>query len=414
MDGSVSPWICCQIGAREHYAIPRAIHSMQQLAYLFTDAWTPPQSLLQNLPGQSFQSLKERHHPDLNHRNVQSFTADLLRFELTQRLRRKKGWDLITARNHWFQQRVLQRLKTLSPQRSFQPNAPIVFAYSYAARDIFRYAKQQGWRTVLGQIDPGLVEEQIVQAEHQQHPNLSAQNVSAPSTYWQDWQQECALADQIIVNSSWSQQSLLKVGVPEAKISIIPLAYSVPASTQAFTRPYPTAFSPKRPLRVLFLGQIILRKGMAALLEAIQILDNEPIEVWFVGTPGITPPPALRHHPSIRWVGAVSRSSVVQYYQDADLFIFPTLSDGFGLTQLEAQAWKLPLIASSYCGTVVIDQHNGLRLTEVTGDAIANALRYCLKHPQRLAEFSAHAVHPDAFSLASLQKSLAGVFQNGS
>ena len=37
-----------------------------------------------------------------------------------------------------------------------------VFAYSYAAEGIFKFARERGWRTVLGQIDPGPAEERIV------------------------------------------------------------------------------------------------------------------------------------------------------------------------------------------------------------------------------------------------------------
>jgi hypothetical protein len=54
--------------------------------------------------------------------------------------------------------------------------------------------------------------------------------------------------------------------------------------------------------------------------------------------------------------------------------LFPTLSDGFGLTQLEAQRWKLPIIASGYCGDVVENGHNGIRLEGVTVDSICSAL----------------------------------------
>ncbi len=67
-------------------------------------------------------------------------------------------------------------------------------------------------------------------------------------------------------------------------------------------------------------------------------------------------------------------SPVESYYRDADVFILPTLSDGFGLTQLEAQAWKLPVIASRYCGEVVRDGFNGVVIEEVTGLRIAEVI----------------------------------------
>jgi glycosyltransferase involved in cell wall biosynthesis len=76
------------------------------------------------------------------------------------------------------------------------------------------------------------------------------------------------------------------------------------------------------------------------------------------------------------------------YYQKADVFIFPTLSDGFGLTQLEAQ---LPIIASQFCGEVVQDGINGLVLAAVTGETITQALKFCLQHPQELQMLAENA-----------------------
>ena len=90
----------------------------------------------------------------------------------------------------------------------------------------------------------------------------------------------------------------------------------------------------------------------------------------------------------IRWVGNVPRGETASYYQAADVFLFPTLSDGFGLTQLEAQAWKLPLIASRFCGDVVRDGVNGIVLNDVSGEAIADAIRSLIAEPRLLVTMS--------------------------
>src|SRR5947207_13713153 len=106
---------------------------------------------------------------------------------------------------------------------------PILFAYSYAARDIFRFAKAQGWKTVLGQIDPGPVEEEIVRAEHEAYPEFLSDWTPAPPNYWQSWREECELADSIIVNSDWSRRASELAGASRQKLSVIPLAYEPPA-----------------------------------------------------------------------------------------------------------------------------------------------------------------------------------------
>ena len=379
-----STWICCQIGAREHYAIPRALSQQGQLRGLITDTWIKPNSLLNWLPKSYLTNLQERFHPELADASVYSFNQSLFQFELAQKIRQKAGWKKIIARNYWFQEQALEVLKKYHSQ----VNSKItIFAYSYAALNLFRYAKTQGWQTVLGQIDPGTVEEQIVRQEHLNHFDYQSHWQPAPHQYWIDWQEECRLADRILVNSLWSSQALQKVGIAQEKIEIVPLAYQAPEYARNFVRTYPPAFTHQRPLRVLFLGQIILRKGIAALIQASQLLKDEPIEFWLVGSSNLVQIQGINNQ-KIKWLGAVPRSMTAQYYQEADIFLFPTLSDGFGLTQLEAQAWQLPIIASQNCGAVVKNKINGLILANVTTEAIVQALKFCQQNPRQLQQFA--------------------------
>lgn len=394
-----SKWICCQLGAREHYAIPQALNQQKQLSYLITDAWISPNSVVNLLPSHKLASLRERFHPDLATASICAFTNSLIRFELTQRIQKTTGWERVIARNKWFQKQAMQAIDKISSELNFRP---ILFAYSYAALEIFNYAKKKGWYTILGQIDPGLFEEKLLLEEYTKNTSYQFKWQPAPSHYWKTWQEECLLADQIVVNSRWSSQALQQIGISVNKINIIPLAYKAPEATDNFARIYPSTFSFQRPLRVLFLGQVILRKGIAALLEAAKFLNDQPIEFWLVGSQALDPQKTSESQ-KVRWIGAVPRSQVTKYYQQADVFLFPTLSDGFGLTQLEAQAWKLPIIASKFCGEVVEDKVNGLILPEVTGKAIADALEFCLNHPRQLETFSLQSKSSENFCLSQLQ-----------
>jgi glycosyltransferase involved in cell wall biosynthesis len=155
-------------------------------------------------------------------------------------------------------------------------------------------------------------------------------------------------------------------------------------------------------LRVLFLGQISLRKGMAVILEAMLLLQNQPVEFWFVGSRQMELSVPWLSNKQTRWVGSVPRGETTGYYQEADVFLFPTLSDGFGLTQLEAQAWKLPIVASQYCGGVVRDGMNGVLLKEVSGNAIAETIHFFMDDPARLVSMSRNAVIPAAFGIDQL------------
>jgi len=376
-------WICCQLGAREHYAVPRALKTGGVLEKFITDVWLRRAG---------------RFHPELADSRVVAPNIAALTFELKASFARENGWKLIGRRNQWFQKHAVAHLKATTNSDH------TIFAYSYAAKDIFAFARARGWRTVLGQIDPGPAEERIVAGLHETSAINHSHWEPAPKAYWDNWRDECSLADHIVVNSGWSKDALIEEGVEAEKIKVIPLAYEA-ANASSFQRQYPASFSAERPLRVLFLGQINLRKGVGHLLEAVKLLAGQPVEFWFVGPMQITVPEKLKLHPQIRWFGVAPRGAVESYYRDADVFILPTLSDGFGLTQLEAQAWKLPVIASRYCGEVVRDGINGVVLEEVSELAIAEVIGGFLKEPEKLAGMSAKA-EIERFSLTRLASEL--------
>lgn len=400
----MSNWICCQIGAREHYAIPRALNQDGKLAALITDAWVGANSIFRVA---TRTALKERFHPDLAQAQVYAFNNSLINFEITQKIQKHTNWERTIARNSWFQQQTIKKLAKLATQFN---TPPILFSYSYAALDLLHFAKKQGWRTILGQIDPGILEEKIVSEEYEKYSHYQSISESCPAAYWQTWLEECNLADVIVVNSEWSFHLLEKAGIKSNKLKIVPLVYTPPERAKSFVRSYPSSFSKIRPLNVLFLGQLILRKGIAYVFEAIKLLEGYPIVFWFVGSNQVRVPYYFQQHSQIHWIGQVNRSDTAKYYQLADVFLFPTLSDGFGLTQLEAQAWHLPIIASRNCGNVVDDGVNGYLLPEVNGEAIANILKKCLEIPASLNTLSQASRLSQEFSLSNLATQLANIF----
>ncbi|MDO7841560.1 glycosyltransferase family 4 protein [Sphingomonas immobilis] len=298
----------------------------------------------------------------------------MLALEARMRIGRWDGRRRIVARDALFQQSCVARLKRVPGD---QPR--VLAAYSYAAEGLLAYARTRGWRTVLCQIDPGPGEERLVAGFDPAAP------LRSPET-WERWRRECALADRIVVNSEWSRTLLLEEGIPAEKLRVVPLVYEKPA--EAVSRRYPQHFDATRPLRALFLGQLISRKGLMPLFDAIRALEGLPVTFDIVGHPAIPIPADIAANPAVRLPGGVPHSATPALYRDADVFLFPTFSDGFGLTQLEAQAWRLPIIASAHCGDVVRDGIDGIVLPDVTGDAIAAAIRRCLDDPALLQGFA--------------------------
>jgi glycosyltransferase involved in cell wall biosynthesis len=392
-------WLCCQLGAREHYAIPRALFRLSMLDQLLTDAWVPPSSFLAKL---SRSRLADRFDDELRDAHVISFNSSLILFETATRTRHLTDWQTIIARNRWFQRKVVSHLRCA--QLSTLNSQPILLSYSYTALECFRYAGSRGWKTVLAQIDPGPEEERIVAEEAARVPELAGDWQPAPAEYWASWRKECELADRILVNSEWSREGLMRSGVPGEKLSVIPLAYE--GSNATYARSYPASFTKERPIRVLFLGQVNLRKGVARLLDAARMLRDEPVEFWIVGPLQVSNAMTTADEARMKWFGPVTQKQAAERYRAADVFILPTLSDGFAITQLEAQAHGLPVITSRFCGGVIESGRNGIVLEEPSAACIAAAVRDCIADPNRLQNFTAASRVANGFTIDALAQRL--------
>ena len=394
-------WITCQLGFRDHYLVPRVLHRAGVLRQAYTEIWVKPGSLIHRLGGQR---LRERYHPELADAPVHAWNVRALGKELEYRARRLTLWPHILERNRWFQQRCIRALHSL---RVRDAERVTLFAYSYAARDLLAYARSRGWRTVLGQMDAGQYDEQLMIELYARRAKVSGGWDRIPPEHWDNWRQECDLADRIVVNSSWSGEALTRAGIDGAKVRVVPLAYESHGPPQVTERDYPTAFTAQRPLRVLFLGMVNVRKGAAEAIEALGLLRDAPVHLTLVGPVGmnVNALPASSD-PRLTIAGYLPRSIALQQYQSADVFLFPSHSDGFGMTQLEAQAHGLPIIASRHCGDVVRHERDGLLLPEVSASAIADALRRCLNDPEILRRFAREASRQQRFSVEEFGRSL--------
>jgi glycosyltransferase involved in cell wall biosynthesis len=407
MSSNPVKWLCCQLGAREHYAIPRALFRLTVLGRLVTDAWVPPSSFLAKLSGSR---LADRFQNELRDAPTIAFNSSLILFETLARVRHLTDWQKIFARNRWFQRKVVSYLR--SSQLLALNSQPILLSYSYTALEPFRHAKSRGWKTVLVQIDPGPEEEKIVAEEAARVPELAGDWQPAPAEYWVSWRKECDLADRIVVNSKWSQEGLIRSGVPCEKLSVIPLAYETPrVASERLTEPRlqqrcPDRFTNERPLRVLFLGQVNLRKGIARLMDAARNLRGEPVEFSIVGPVQVANATAKTGDARVKWFGPATRSQAAEKFRAADVFILPTLSDGFAITQLEAQAHGLPIMASRCCGDVVESGRNGILLEEPSAECIAAAIRDCIADPSQLRNLAAASRLSNEFTIDALGQRL--------
>ncbi len=197
-----------------------------------------------------------------------SFNTTFLGLEAWHRAFPSGAEKFDRLRNEEFDRKALGRLKELRRQSIDSPT--IVFAYANACRRLMADAKMHGCVTFLGQFDPGPVEADIVEEEHARYPDYRSEWHRYSGSYVDSWWTEVESSDRIIVNSEWSADCLAKYGISRERMNIVPLVYTSDRSNYA--RTVRTTFTRNSPLRVLFLGQVILRKGIARIVDAARIL----------------------------------------------------------------------------------------------------------------------------------------------
>ena len=108
----------------------------------------------------------------------------------------------------------------------------------------------------------------------------------------------------------------------------------------------------------------------------------------------------------MKWFGPATRKEAAEKYRAADVFILPTLSDGFAITQLEAQAHGLPVISSKHCGGVLENGRNGIVIEEPSAECIVAAIRDCIADPNWLQTLAARSYVQNEFTIDMLGQRL--------
>jgi glycosyltransferase involved in cell wall biosynthesis len=403
-------WFCAQIGAREHYAVARALHKRGRLASLYTDFWAGP--IVRKLAIGRLRPLAARFHPELEKAEIISWNFRalgwkfLLRQKAKSRNQKIETGDLYSGFIEVGNRFAIQVMESLK-RRSDLSSDSIFFTYDTGALEALELCRERGIKCILNQMDPNRVEVELVRAEEKQWPGWALEAVQVPDEYFSRREREWALADRVVVNSEFSRQALLRQGVSAEKLFVLPLCYEAKARSQKLR---PSTFNPQlstAPLSVIFLGQVILRKGIQYLIQAAKLLEKENIRFDVVGPVGISPTAVASAPKNMIFHGRSTRDQVDKWYGQADVFVLPTLSDGFAITQLEAMAHGLPVITTPCCGEVVSDAVDGFVVPARDAEALARAFRRYLAQPDLLTSQSAAAlVKAGQFTIDRLAENL--------
>jgi phosphatidyl-myo-inositol alpha-mannosyltransferase len=155
------------------------------------------------------------------------------------------------------------------------------------------------------------------------------------------------------------------------------------------------ALGAQRPLRILFIGQAVERKGLPVLLKAFEALrEHVPSTLTLVGAGPEQVAPLLLDDRGVSALGKVSEVEKAAALEQADVLCAPSLhGESFGMVLTEAFAASTPVIASDITGyrDVVRDGHDGLLVPPGDPVALAEALRMLALAPRRRAAMASAA-----------------------
>lgn len=210
-----------------------------------------------------------------------------------------------------------------------------------------------------------------------------------------------AAADSIIAVSRALKARIVQLGWASDKVTVIPGGFVTERfgvlDEEAARRQL--GFREEGPF-VLFVGNLVRIKGVDVLLEATAELRREVADVRLIvvgdgplGTELKATASQLALDDSVFWAGRIPNEDLSQYMGASDVFVLPSLEEGFGIVCLEALACGRPVVASRVGGIpeIVKDGESGILVEPGHPGALAQAIGKALQMNWDTALLAGHA-----------------------
>jgi glycosyltransferase involved in cell wall biosynthesis len=285
------------------------------------------------------------------------------------------------TRNAWFD-------RWAAAQVSREKDARMVVAVEGCAERTFQAARRTGLRTILETPNP----------PHDLHWQAcvgAARDVGLPRPGRFDSdgllerkRAELAAADFVIAISELQKRDYVRQGFPADRIFTISLW-----GDQRFARAEQPAKRTGK-LKVLFVGQLGLHKGLPYLLMAAKRCERSA-DFTLVGAEVAETRELLRRFPApVNWIGTVGKDELARLYREHDVLVLPSLMETFGFAAMEAMRCGTPVIVTDRCGLPVPDET--WRVPAMDADALVRRISYyadspddCRRDSETAARFAA-------------------------
>lgn len=292
-----------------------------------------------------------------------------------------------------FKSHVVERVHDLFSRRlaGYVPADSDVFIglSSFCLQAIER-AKELGQITI---VDHGSLhqrtERRLLEEECRLH-GLPLEVELAPQWLIDKEDEEFSAADRVMVLSEAARRSFIEEGIDGAKIFVNPCGVDL------------SQFSPLNSeqngcFRIIYCGNISLRKGIHYLLQAFSELKLDNAELWLIGS---MPSPSFGRliekykSDKVRFLGTFPQDELRRIYAKGSVFVLPSLADGFGMVIPQAMACGLPVIVTRNAGAtdIVTEGVDGFVVSIRDVARLKEKIRLLYEQPQLRERMSRAAV----------------------
>jgi glycosyltransferase involved in cell wall biosynthesis len=402
-----SPCVVVQAGSRDYYQVPLALYEDHNLYKLVTELyWPADQKWFQPFRKLLPESIvAARYCEGLSSQSARISMNALAAFAVmsltgTGKLRRYKD----------------RALGKLAGTLARSNNIPL-FSYSSYAYDAFQSGGNDLTHRFVFQLHPHATSvRNILQEELERVPQAADSinfeyEMSLSEQEFVKLSKGPELGNGWVVASSYTAQTLVDNGISRDQIHIVP--YGIDHNK------FPKRALPaniKRPFKIIFVGRMVQRKGLSYLLEAVRLLNSKNIHVSLCGR-GFCDHNLLNSFSDVDF--EVKRNlpieQLVHELHQADIFVLPSLAEGFAHVILEAMSCGLPIITSLHtCAPDVInDGEHGFIVPIRDAESLAVRLAWAVDHRVDLFDMGERAAKQAAkFTWSRFRHGIRDAYQN--
>lgn len=387
-------FMVAQLGARMHYAVPRILAETDMLDHFYTDicavqGWPRWLRLVPDrVQPAAIKRILARVPAGVPVARITAFNT--FGFQYARRRQAARNASDTTRIFLWANRRFGELVSASDWGR-----ADSVFTFNGAGLEILGRARREGLQAVMEQtIAPSAVEQQLLREEQRSHPGWEPPlKDGLAGEFSEREQEEWPFADWILCGSEFVRDGIAHCGGPMEKCVVVPYGVDVVSPQSTVHSPRSTAHSPQslnRPLRVLTVGTVGLRKGAPYVMEAAKQLKAQAEFRW-VGPISLLPEAAARMGQHVQLTGPVPRSEVGRHLEWADAFLLPSLCEGSATATYEALGHGLPVICTANTGSVVRDGREGFIVPVRDARAIARRIGRLAQDVELRAQVAASA-----------------------